>query len=167
MMKISEVAGSELKWVPKLKGFELKRGEDVVGTLKFRSMFGTFATGETGDGAWTFKRIGFFRTAITIRNAATDTEVAVFRNSTWSGGGTLELPDGGKYKADTNFFETKLAITDEREAPLVYFRNTGLLRSAAAVEIAPSALSVPELPLLVILGFYLMIMISRDSAANA
>ena len=65
MKNVRDFAGSDdLTWTqPKAlkQAFELRAGEDVVGTLEFRNSFGSFATGESADGRWTFKRQGFFR----------------------------------------------------------------------------------------------------------
>ena len=95
MMKMAELIGRELKWVQphalKME-YELRAGEMLAATLHFRSSFGSFATATSADGSWTFKRVGFWQTRVTVRTSGTETDLAVFRNNTWSGGGTLEFP---------------------------------------------------------------------------
>jgi len=97
----------ELKWVQpsawKMQ-YELRTGDELIATLRFRSSFGSFATAESEDGCWTFKRVGFWRTRATIRGCESETNIAMFKNNTWSGGGALELPDGRKVLATTNFW---------------------------------------------------------------
>src|SRR5512146_2113843 len=106
MKKIHELIGRELKWTQpsamKME-YELHAGDEVAATLHFRSSFGSFATATSADGSWTFKRVGFWQTQVTIRASGAATNLAIFKNNTWSGGGTLELPDGRKYPANTNF----------------------------------------------------------------
>jgi hypothetical protein len=162
-------AGHELKWSqPSLKmEYELRSPDALVASLKFRSSWGTFATAESADGAWTFKRIGFFQNRVTIRNAGLDENVASFKNNTWSSGGTLELPDGRKFKATTNIWQTNLQFQTESEAMLVRFNFGGVFRKSAVVEISPIGRNVRELPLLVLFGWYLAIMLDQDSTTTA
>ena len=171
MMHMSELIGSELKWVQphalKME-FELHAGERVAATLNFRSSFGSFATAASADGSWTFKRVGFWRTRVTIRTSGTETELAVFRNNTWSGGGTLEFPDGRKFPANTNFWTTQYEFkTETGEALIRYKQIGGMLHMSSAVEIHTPAKDMAEMPWMVLLGWYLTVMMYMDSAAVA
>src|SRR5262245_13206354 len=97
MKAIAEFARTPLQWVQpralKME-YELRSGDQVVATLRFRSSFGSFATGKSGDVCWTCIRVGFWRTRATVRASDADTDLAVFHHSTWSEGGTLELASG-------------------------------------------------------------------------
>lgn len=171
MKSIRNLLDRELKWVQphalKME-YELRDGDDVVMTLRFRSMFGSLATAESADGCWTIKRVGFWQTRATIRASGDERDIAVFRNKTWAHGGTLELPDGRKYSANTNFWGTAFEFKTEAEEPLVKFRKIGgVLHSSAMVEIQSAGASLPELPWLVALGWYLAVMMQHDSAGAA
>ncbi len=168
MQKIARANG--LKWSQPSAvrmEYELRSKDELVATLKFRSMWGTFATAESGDGCWTFKRVGFWTKKASVRACGSDVDLAVFKNNTWDGGGTLEFPDGRKFKATTNFWETQLTFQTEADEPLVHFKYGGVFHRAAEVEILPQAKSVPEVPLFVLLGWYLAIMLDTDHAAAA
>lgn len=170
MKKISELAARQLKWTQPsaLKmHYELRAGDDPVGTLRFRSSFGSFATGESGDGCWTFKRVGFWQTRATVRVCGADADIAVFKNNTWSGGGTLELPDGRQLPATTNFWQTQIELQNTAGEVLVRFKRGGVIHLSAAVEIQHVASSMPELPWMVMLGCYLIVMMEGDGAAAA
>jgi hypothetical protein len=146
--------------------YELGAPDALIATLRFRSSFGSLATVESADGCWTFKRVGFFQTRISIRVCGSETEIATFWNNTWSGGGALELPDGGRLKATTNFWQTRLEFRAENDESLIRFEPGGILRVYSSVEIAPQAKEVLEkLPWLVSLGWYLIILLRSDSAA--
>lgn len=169
MLKLAEWSGQPLKWVqPRTMDmeYELRSGDDIAATLNFRSSWGSHATATSGDGVWTFKRVGFWQTRVTVRAENTDTDLAVFHNATWSGGGTLELADGRKYPANTNFWSTRYEFKTEAGEPLVGFvKIGGLLHTSADVEIHPAALQIPEMPWMVMLGWYLTVMMITDSAA--
>lgn len=169
MKKMAKVIGQELEWVQPSAWktqYELRSGAEVVATLRFRSSFGTFATGESLDGGWTFKRIGFWQTRATIRGFESDIDLALFKNNSWSGGGSLEFPDGRKLLATTNGWQTKLEVKTEAGETLLRFNTRGLVHLAATVEIHPAAAEMPELPWLVMFGWYLVVMLYMDTAAS-
>ena len=166
--RIRDVADRPLRWTqPRTfaQDYELRAGDIPIGTLVFGSAFGSRATGESGDGCWTFKRVGFIAMHVTIRACGSEQDLAVFRNNTWSGGGMLELPDGRTYRANSNFWQTRYAMETEAGLPLITLsRVGGLLHLSSDVEIHLAARSFAELPWLVMLGWYLTVMQHRDGA---
>ena len=169
-MGIRDAISHELRWQqPRAlrEEYELLAGDEMIGTLKFRSMFGSFATAESADGCWTFKRVGFLKTRVTIRACGAEEELALFRNSTWRGGGTLELPAGRTYRANVNLWASRYEFRTEERTPLLTFRTGGIIHASATVQVHDAARSLAELPWLVMLGWYLCVMLRRDSVAAA
>jgi len=170
MKNIPTLTSTPLKWTQPSAfrmHYELQANDDLAGTLSFRSAFGSFATGESADGCWTFKRVGFFQTRATIRLCNEDQDLATFRNNTWSGGGTLEFADGRRFLADTNCWLTSLQFRNEAGEPLVRFDTGGMIHINATVYIEPRAAALAELPLIVMLGWYLVVMMHLDTSASA
>jgi hypothetical protein len=166
MEEIARYVGRELKWSQSgATAYELRSDGHLIATLRFKSMWGTLATAESGDGCWTFKRVGFWQSKASIRVCGTGIDVAAFRNNTWASGGTLEFPDGRRYRATTNFWMTRLAFQTEVDEPVVHFRYGGLFRRSADVEMSPSTSTVSDVALLVLFGWYLAIMLESDAAA--
>jgi len=167
MRKITELVDQQIEWVQpralKMQ-YELRADSELVATLRFRSLFGSFATGESADGCWTFKRVGFCQTRVTIRPCGGDSDIASFKNNTWSGGGTLELADGRLFPATTNLWQTKLEFQDESNKTLIQFKSGGLLHQSAKVEVQPNAVGIRELPFVMMLGLYLIVMMNADTA---
>jgi hypothetical protein len=167
--RLIESLHQELKWEqPSALRMEYELGapDEPIATLRFRSSFGSLATVESADGCWTFKRVGFFEPRISVRVCGSETEIATFRNNTWSGGGALELPDRGNLKATTNFWKTRLEFRAENDESLIRFEPGGILHMHCSVEIAPQAKELLEkFPWLVSLGWYLIILLRSDSAA--
>ena len=167
MRRIANLSGQSLKWEQPsaLKmHYELRAGSDVVATLRFRSSFGSYATAEGDDGCWTFKRVGFWQTKVTVRPCNSNDDIASFKNNTWSGGGTLELADGRTFPATTNFWQTKFGFETESGEKLIQFETSGLLHLSVPVEIHPASINMSELPLMVMLGCYLIVMVQNDAA---
>jgi len=164
---IKEVALGGLLWVQPSRmkqEFELRAGEEVVGTLRWERA--SLATGETANQSWTFKREGFWHPRITVRVAGSDDNIATFQPG-WAGGGTLELEGGGQLRlAAANFWHSQWDWIDAQNQPLIHFKShQGLLKVEGEVEIEPSAIPLADLPLLVVLGWYLLVLFGRDAAA--
>ena len=169
MKGIRALVGQELKWFQphalKME-YELHDSGELAATLRFRSSLGSLATAECADGCWTFKRVGFWHTKATIRVCGAEQDIAVFRNNTWANGGTLELADGHRYPANTNFWMTEYEFTAEAGESLVKYRRIGgLLHLSSIVEIQRAAAPLKELPWLVAFGWYLTVMMHMDAAA--
>lgn len=171
MKNIAHLIDRELKWTQPhaLKHeFELQADGEVAATLRLKSSFGSFATAQSADGCWTFKRVGFWETRATVRACDSETDIATFKNNTWKGGGTLVLANGRKYLASTNFWQTQYEFKTETGERLFGYTNIGgVMHLSARVQIEPQVVNLPELPWLVMFGWYLALMMHRDSAAAA
>lgn len=168
MRKIFDLASHELKWSQPSamkEEFELRTASELVATLHFRSSLGSFATAESADGCWTFKRIGFWQSKAGIRQCGSDVDLAIFKNNTWKSGGTLAFANGHQFNATTNFWQTRLGFETETGDPLAGLRYGGVFRRHADVEITAAGRSTAQLPVLVLFGWYLAIMLDRDSSA--
>jgi len=170
MNDASKLLTKDLIWIqPSLfsRSCELRANDDVIGTLDFRTAFGSLATGRCKDECWTFKRVGFFQTRVSIRICNQETDVATFRNNTWSGGGTLEFADGGNLLVTSNFWQSKLDFKSPSDDLLVSFRTVSLIHLKAEVVVEPRAHDLSELPLILLLGWYLVVMLHNDAAVSA
>lgn len=168
MKKLADVADAELTWVqPSMRkqAYELRAGDEVVATLAWQR--GSLADALADDRHWTFKRAGFWQPRVTARVAGSDTDIAVFRPA-WMGGGTLELAGGKVLRfSAANFWHSQWVWQEPgTDTPLVHFKSQpGLLKTGGQVEITPAARTLPELALLVLLGWYLLILFAHDAAA--
>jgi hypothetical protein len=163
---IAETDGQELLWIQpaaRKREHELRAGDDVVATLRFQR--GSLADAQAAGGHWTFKRQGFWHPRVTVRTAGSDDDLAVF-HPRWVGGGTLEFPDGLAVRlSSANFWQSEW-VWQENEKPLIRFKGRhGLVKARGAVEIQPEDASRPDLAMLVLLGWYLILLHAEDSAA--
>ena len=168
MKKTADLVKHKLRWVQPhaLKMvYELRADDDVVATLRFRGWWGKFltsrslATAESADGCWTFKRIGACQRAATVRVSGGKQDLAVFKRNSWASSGALELADGRKYPVRVSLFEaqTQYEFQDEQGSPLIRVQGGGFIYLNADVEILPTAFTLPELPWLVMFGWYLVV----------
>jgi hypothetical protein len=163
---ISESAGEELLWIQpaaRRREHELRAGDDLVATLRFQR--GSLADAEAEGDHWTFKRQGFWQPRVTVRVPGSDADVAVFRPR-WAGGGTLDFADGGSVRlSSANFWQSEW-VWQENDQPLMLFKGRhGIVKAKGAVEIQPAAAGRPDTSLLVLLGWYLILLHADDTAA--
>lgn len=177
MESLSKLTSTRLEWIQPRRSeraFELKAGGEVVATLAFKSAFGTMAAAEAAGGRWTFKRVGFLNPRVTVREAGSEADRAVF-HARWLGDGRLEFDYGAAFRWEsTNFWATEWRFAAADGTPLVTLHPglekeglSDLFKTQAHVEITAGGAKAPELPVLVLLGWYLMILRQADAAAVA
>ena len=169
-MPIQDYIAEPLAWTqPHMltSDYELRHGQELIGSLRFRSSWGSLATAEVDGGCWTFKRLGFFHTRVSIRACNSETDLGIFRNNTWSGGGTLELPDERRFPANTNFWHSRYEFVAPDGTPLILYRTKKGFRLNGEMEMLPSVKAMKEAPWLAMLGWYLAVMMYRDDSAAA
>lgn len=166
MPSIADVAGQELIWVQPAalrREHELRAGDQVVGTLSFQR--GSLADAETDGHHWTFKRSGFWHPRVTAREAGADQDVGVFRPH-WGGGGVLESPDGHEIRLTTaNFWQSEWVWLAKDHALINFRGRHGLIKANGTVQIEPMAATLPQMPMLVLLGWYLILLYADDAAS--
>ena len=178
MKSLKEAVQDHLNWTqPKTTHqiFELGFKDDLYGSLVFPKSVGSLAEAETHDGKWTFKRVGFFTTRITVRKSGEENDLAIFRPNLMASSGVLEFPDGKKFQWQAaNFWETKFEFKDNDGETIVTFRSgmeepklKNWFKTQARVEISELKNNLPELSIMVLLGWYLIIVLQMDSSAGA
>ena len=168
--------GSRLSWSqPKARErkFELRDGNRLLGAVSFVKSFGSLAEASMAAGDWTFKRVGFLRPRVTVRRRAQEMDLAVYQPTGWRGDGELQIAGGRIYAwKPANFWATRYDFVDTAGNALVAFKPgaeeskwSNIFKFQALVEVHASASRLEELPLLVSLGWYLMILHHEDASS--
>jgi hypothetical protein len=162
---IKALGGRQLLWVPvrnTVDHHELRDGDEVIGHLDWEGS--GRAAGEMAGQRWTFKREGLLGSRVTIRVPGTEGVLGEFR-STWKGGGTLNLGPGLQLGLKPgNFWRTRYEWVDIPDIPLVRLKNRGGWK--CQVEIEADATASPQLRLLVVLGWFLLLSWRQDAAIS-
>ena len=163
MRTIQEAAQSYLHWhQPRAfrREYELWAGDELLATLwSPGSSFSALMGAKIGTSEYSLMREGFFRDLIAVREVGAVGVAAYFRQGAVEG--ELALPDDRGYRWKVmSLWSNRWAFVDESDRPLVSFQK----RAGCDVEIDPAALALPELPILVILGWYLLLQ-KRGAAA--
>jgi hypothetical protein len=146
--------------------------EILVAQLCFEHPFGSLADGQTTTGWWSFKRVGFFRPAVTVRARGHDENLAVYQPR-WTGTEGEITTGHSTYTFRTaNFWGTRYEIQDADSQPLVSYRSgcpdSGLsdfFKSQSTVSFTDAGRMDPLIDLLVVMGWYLIVLNRDESAA--
>ncbi len=160
-----------LRWVPAKglkRAYELHAASETLGSIRWPRHLGSLAEAEFGGRRWTFKRGGFLQPHVTVREASSETDLAVLKLG-WNGSGVLQFRDGARFRwTRMGFWASRFAFTDEDGSELIGLEPTfGILRRTGAVELYPKVEKIPELGLLVALGWYVIMLIADDETAGA
>jgi hypothetical protein len=168
MKKIATLIDRELKWSqPRAfkQEYELRAGDELAATLIFPRSLRSDAIGESADGSWDFQREGPLHPRILIRVSGSPDEIAVFRKSAWKSCGTLAFPDGRTFRTASNIWASRYSFVDATGDPIVELKNCGVLHRAANLTLAQRARDLPELPMMVMLAWYLDVLMQNDTVA--
>ena len=131
-------------------------GTERVATVRWQS--GGRAVAEAAAARWTFQRAGFWHPRVIVSLAGSESAVAVF-TARWTGTGTLELSAGRQVH-----WSAAHAWQADDGTPLVEFTTgQGLVKLEGTVALTPAAMGRPDLALLVLLGWYLVVLQVRDT----
>ncbi len=155
------------------QAYELRAGNELVGTLHWPKAFGSLCVAETADGAWTFDRQGFFKLRVTARVLGSEQDVLVYTPN-WAGNGRMEHRDGREFTLqgaswlDNRFTLVQKTTQEEDVALLAVMINFRFFRGAADVVIQPQLVQTEDASLLALFSGYLAAMAVADmSAAGA
>jgi hypothetical protein len=127
--------------------------------------FSDLAVGEIADGIWELDRPGFFRDRVVVCERQTGIEIAAFEKG-WLGEGTLFLTGSRSMQwYRTKAFCNHWALSYEDDEMILEIRE-GMrwFKHEADVVLYPGAEREPDLPLLILIGWYLVFMSIQDSA---
>ena len=143
-------------------------GDDAVGHLAWAAGRSSLATGETVAGKWTIKRLGFLSPKVLIRDAATGKDVGAlelhWRSSQFrlQNGHTYRLTHKGRLIPTWEFQDQNGARTVHIEAVREETKLAGGLVSVAA-----GATTNPDITLLLLVGWYFVVMEWAEEEAEA
>ena len=155
-------AGKNLVWsqpAMRKREYELRAGDELVATMRWDKTDEHDAVCETDEGKWTLHRKGFLKPTLSVRGpkgASATFEVA------WTGGGRLQVGADEYRWAPSTFWRSEWTFSKGGEAPAVTYRpDSSPLKAGAQVEIAGDGANVP---LLVVMGWYLLVLLLEDTA---
>jgi hypothetical protein len=168
MQSFRKIAPATLDWI-ELRSIkhelELRSADELYGTLRWKKAFGSLASAISGDGEWTFKRVGFLNPRVTVRQPGSDMDIAIFKPG-WTGSGTLEFSNGRRFQWEhKDFWRLEWTFKEAGQELLRFKSKSSSLKMKVRVDISPSAKDLAEVSLLASLGMYLLVLMRDEAVA--
>ena len=146
---------------------DLEAGSERLAGLRWEKWYSFEAVAESADGRWIIGRKGSVVSRdYRARDAASGAEVAAFTRN-WRGFGFARFASGAEYRwRHEGFWRRRYFWADADGRPLITFRTVFRLGRTYEMEADPAARPLDELPVLVLLGGYVMAMISASRSAT-
>jgi hypothetical protein len=140
----------------------LEAGSEQLASLHWDKWYSFDAVAESGDGRWQVHRLRsiWAMTGVAVKEAATGAEVATFQRH-WRGTGEVRFTTGAQYGwRFEGFWRRTYSWTDASGVQLVTLRSVGFGGYRHEMSVDPAARSLAELPVLVLLGGYVMALLA-------
>lgn len=147
--------------------YELRFGNELVANLDFPKMLSTNAVVESGDGWWELERTGVFNVKVSVRQKDHETPVATYTPRPFKGGGIITLEDGRTLTYTTNLWQSLHELKADTGESLFEMKSQGFFKMEVEVKMYRKGLKYQELPALVMLIFYIIVLARRDAAVHS
>jgi hypothetical protein len=163
LVPFPSVDRSAMRWLRTGDGpieFTLSSGESPVAVLRWEKRSGSLAGADTADGQWTVKRSGFLNPHIVLRPGGSASEVA--RVTVHWNYHRVDIPGHGSYRFHrAGVLVPAWQVTTDGGAEVVHIEpvREGRRLEGGAVLVSPGGAALPELPLLLILSWYFIVLV--------
>ncbi len=161
-----------LRWTQTARGgreYALRNGDASLATLRWeRKICSTTVYAGAGAAHWVFATSGFWKRVIRVRSVEQSAEIATM-SLNWKQGGTLDCADGRQFVwTAASRWHTEWAWRDESGVELLHFKGEQhWLKMDGRMDVAPDAATLPDLPLLASLGWYLFVQRVNEEVASS
>jgi len=155
--------GQTLQWKQQKRlrsEYQLHSQDHLWGTLQFeKNQFLPRATAQTANQEWGFKYTRFSLPKVTVQKK-NDLVAQAIIETNWGWRGTMILAEGPRYTwKSIEYAEKEFCFLSPDNHPMVFIQPyTSFLKLEAEVEIDPAVLHHPHLPLMVMVGWFLVLL---------
>jgi hypothetical protein len=177
MNQLKDAMGVDLYWEqPKLsqQNFVLRSADDSFAQLNFVSTFNSTARATTADGGWVIKQSGFFSNQVNLRLEDSQVELASYQPNWLGTSGEIQFSMGVKYRWNVvGATGSRFNISMDGNELITYISGardrkfSNLFKQQAQMVMAADAWQINDLPVLVLLGWYLVILHYENAALVA
>jgi hypothetical protein len=161
LMPLRAVTPEPLLWVQPRRfrrEFELRAGRETVASLRGPDLLLRRARGETAEGRYRLRVTDLFRGIVVVHPGDSDSELAVWRPRI-TGAGTVRFSGGRSFEMRPLDVWHRRWIAEDEAGAAIFTLHLRLrfLRTEASLELKPGAERVPELPVLLLLAWYIRV----------
>ena len=168
MKSLSELVGETLYFYqPSIwkSYYELKHGDNVLGTISFLKFFRTRVMFKMENKSWEIYRPHFWKPEIAIRQTGYELPYATYHRERLKLRGTVKLYKGDQMLISYKLLRRGYSVQTIRGEDLVLFKDKPSLRKKTEIHIEQKSDLLDKYPWVIVLAWY--ISLQRKRAAHA
>lgn len=146
--------------------FELKDGNEIIGTLSYPKFFSVTAHANIFGTKWEFYEPKWWKRVNEIREAGKELPIASYKSPTFKKKGKLELPQGESVFLSSNIFRSTLEILDKYDAQLVLLKRKMNVKTTYEIHIEKRSEVLDKHPWILLFIVYVEINKSRRRSSG-
>jgi len=169
MKTFSDYFGKTLNFIqPSIwkRTFELRDGNEIIGTLTYPKIFSVRADANIFDTKWEFYEPKWWKNLVEVREPGKSLPLASFKPALIKNKEKLELPHGESLNLHSNLFSTTLEILDKYDARLVSLKRKMNVKTTYEILIEKRSETLDKNPWALLLIIYVEINKNRRRSAG-
>ncbi len=169
MKTFSDYFGKTLQFIqPSLwkRSFELRDGNEVIGSLTYPKFFSVKADVKIFDKRWEFYEPKWWKHLIEIREAGRELPVASFKPAVFKRKERMALPRGGGVTFSSSFFRTTVGLLDNYGSQLAVLNRKMNIKTKYEIQIEKRSEMLDEHPWILLLIIYVELNRSRRRSSG-
>lgn len=168
MKSINDLFGEQLFFTkPKLlkNYYELKHGEDTIGSMEVKGIFNNKAYVKIFDKEYIFIQASFWRSLLEIKEKGKEVSFASFNSKLFKDYGFINLPMGESLKVTFSFFNSNFDLRNSFGEILIQYSNKFPFKSRTDISIEKKSQVLEKYPWVIFIPFFVRLQRSKNSRA--
>jgi hypothetical protein len=145
--------------------YELKYGEEVLGTIQAKGFFGRNIIFKMGNNQWEIYQPSLWKSEIAIRQSGYELPYATYRREGFKSRGIVRMYKGEQMRVEYKLFTSGYNIQTMSGEKLVTFKDRVSFREKTILYIEKKSELLDKYPWVIVLAWH--IMLQRKRAAHA
>jgi len=146
--------------------FELRDGNEIIGTLTYPKFFSVKADANIFDTKWEFYEPKWWKNLIEVREPGKSLPLASYKPALIKNREKLELPNGESLNLRSNLFSTTLEILDKYDARLISLKRKMNIKITYEIQMEKRSEVLDRNPWILLLIIYVELNKNRGSSAG-
>jgi len=146
------------------RSYELRDGEEIVGTMTFPSVFKTTLHAEGEGVCWSIDQKGLFKPVVIVRACDEKKPISTIPLKQSKGTYVLKLPHYKSVRLKVNIWKSEFILTTTMNARLCKLKLKEFPRFGGEITLDPKAETIREYPWLLFLVIFISLTSRRNSS---
>ena len=146
--------------------YELKHGEEILGTIRAKGFFGRNLIFKMENNEWEIYQPSFWKSEIAIRQSGHELPYATYRREGFKSRGTVRMYKGEQMRLEYKLFSSGYSIQTISAEKLVTFKDRVSFKEKTVFYIEKRSELLDKYPWVIALAWHIMLQRKRASHAG-